>query len=203
VPDYTRTPASVAAVHKALWYEVVNLQGLWQTYERLFMKSPESVQLLNWAAPSFFGWLQNWLVDHLMLSILRLLDPPKSVGKDNAVLERLAIECDTAGRRDVAKEVRLHLDEARRITSPMREQRNRRIAHLDFDTHVEAAPLPKVLVQEIIDSFKLIKKAMNAVELAFEERTTAYSAYSQIGDAASLLNAIERAKDAHDREALE
>ena len=190
----------VAAIHRALWYEVVNLQGMWQTYEKLFMSRPESIALMNWAAPSFFGWIQNWLADHLMLAVLRILDPPKSVGKDNAVLERLAIECEAAGRQDVAAEVRTALNEARAITSGMRDQRNRRIAHLDYSTHVEAAPLPAVLIQHIIDALRLIKKAMNAVDLAFEERTTAFSAYSQIGDAASLLHALERAKQAADLE---
>lgn len=201
MPEYPNTPANVAAIHGALWNHVVDLEGQWQTYKRLFMDEP-TVEVLNWAASGFFAKTQRSLVDEMMLSIARLLDKAKGA-QDNAVLERLAQECDTAGRKDVGDRVRRCIAKAEALTDPIRKQRNKRIGHLDFAVHVDKKALPPVIVREVSDALRLIKAAMNVVEKAFEGRETKYSAYNVLGGADTLAYVLKRAKEADDRGVLE
>ena len=47
--------------YNALWNEFAALQLKWQEYCELFGTSPERIELLNSAAPAFFGMIQGSL----------------------------------------------------------------------------------------------------------------------------------------------
>jgi hypothetical protein len=202
VPEYPNTPRAVADVHRALWPHVVDLQGQWNTFRRLFMTNDGTVDVLNWAARGLFAKMQRSLVDEMILAIARLTDPPQTGSHKNVVLERLAQECDAAGRKDVGEQVRRCLHEARKLSAAMRDQRNRRLGHLDFTTHVEQQSVPAVFVREISGALRWIKAAMNSVEVALEGRTTMYSAYSVTGDAGSLVHVLRAARESDERDTL-
>ncbi len=82
-------PEETGELFHELWTNVAHLHLNWKNYRSLFGTSPERIELLNWAASSFFGLLDGILRHDVVLAIARLTDPPQSAGKDNASLARL------------------------------------------------------------------------------------------------------------------
>src|SRR5437867_12009636 len=80
----------VGPLYHALYGEVTWLHAKWKQYRILFAESPERIELLNGVAGFFFRVIQDVLWDDVLLHIVRLTDPPRSVGKDNLTLFRLA-----------------------------------------------------------------------------------------------------------------
>jgi AbiU2 len=79
----------LGAVFSALTRELVWLHVKWGEYMELFGTSPERIELLNNAAPTFFGIVQNIMWEDSMRHIARLTDPPKSVRKENLTIKTL------------------------------------------------------------------------------------------------------------------
>ncbi|WP_407690639.1 AbiU2 domain-containing protein [Rhodocyclus tenuis] len=66
----------IGKVYSALWQEVAWINKKWNQYVELFGTSPERIELLNRAAPSFFRTFQDSLLDDVLLHLARLTDPP-------------------------------------------------------------------------------------------------------------------------------
>src|SRR5262245_42773346 len=89
----------------------------WKQFEGLF-GSPESVALLNEAAPAFFSLLQRTLLQDLVLHVSRLTDRPRVAGKETLSLERLR---DAFPDPTLRQKVNALLDELKKKTDHGRE----------------------------------------------------------------------------------
>ena len=121
----------LGAVYHALWHQVALLHIRWNSYRELFAASPQTIALLNSAAPAFFFDTERIMWEDVLLHLCRLTDPPQ-VGKkkrETLTLKRLPpLVADPAISADVQQLV----DAADQKTQFARDWRNRRLAHTEL-----------------------------------------------------------------------
>src|SRR5262249_36780520 len=122
-------PALLGELHYALHHEVAWLHVKWTDFRGLFARSPETIELLNAAAPAFFQELQRMMWEDVLLHLFRLTDPPQSVGHDNLTLQRLP---KLISDQNLLSQVKPLVDRAVQRTKFARDWRNRRLAHKEL-----------------------------------------------------------------------
>jgi hypothetical protein len=152
----------------------LELKEKWFDYEALFGTSLKRVDIINRAAPAFFGRLQTILWREILLSLCRLTDPAASFKRENLSIRRLATSADLA--RPCADLASL-LTKAESSTEFAKHWRNKVIAHSDLEisTTKAARQLPDAnrgLVRAAIADIEavLIRVFMNFnpdIEIAF------------------------------------
>jgi len=187
-----------------LWSELVHLHDTWEQYRKLYGHSEDRVKLLNTSARSFFALLQRLLIRDVILSISRLTDPPKSKGKSNLVLSLLLEDPRLSDRPDLKEELTSGINEAKQLSQPVREHRNRYIAHLDHATAIGAPddPLPSIpgaSVDELITRMETLyhryRSELDATDSSFE--------LSTLGGFDTLLRVLEDAERWRQHEIVE
>lgn len=193
-------PANAGELYYELHNSVSTLQLNWQNYRALFGTSPERIDLLNWAASSFFGLLDDILRHDVFMHIARLSDPPQSVGRDNASIERLINELSVNAEATFIKGLRTKLKDFQEYCSPIRQLRNRILAHEDLATALQyhADPLPGISRAFVEDVLGKIRDIMNEIERKYFDATTDFRDIISQDDANSLISVLERAKE-HDK----
>lgn len=146
---------------KELRNQTTWLRMKWDLFLQLYATSHERIELLNRAASGFFASLQYIMQDDLVLGIARLLDPPRSRGRDNVSLSQLV---NLIINEKLAAETSRKLDELRSVATPLMQRRNRRIAHLDLRTFQNADYLPPAQRLEIEESIRRIEEIMSLIE---------------------------------------
>ena len=68
----TKFPEGTGRLAYELWTDLAQLHLNWKNYRSLFGTSPERIDLLNWAASTFFGLLDTILLHDIILAIARL-----------------------------------------------------------------------------------------------------------------------------------
>jgi hypothetical protein len=125
------------------------------------------------------------------MSICRLSDPPKSVGKDNLSLRTLAQLCD---KIDGVGEL---LEDFQNACEPVRKHRNKRVGHNDLNTVIKPRdnPLPGIGRSQIDRILELASKILNVIYQNFvdEELYFGHSIVS-IGGANELIFLLKIAK---------
>jgi hypothetical protein len=180
-------PEEHREVFDAIGHEVTWLHAIWLNYRQLYAEK-ETVDLLNTAAPAFARINQDALLDGVLLHLSRLTDPPSSgKGRDNLVLDRLKPLAKASGDPKLVAELDSALAKVKTTCSDLREHRNKRIAHLDYNVALETAKLPGFSRQSIGDALKAVRDAMNAINMHFRHGPTMYEAVSMQGDGTSLL----------------
>jgi len=143
----TNIPAPVLEVFKPLQVEVVWLHARWQVARQLFATSKRRVGLLNECAPAALRFIEDVMLDDVQLALSRLTDPAKSLNKlDNLTIPQLHERIAQIGQPTLVAQLQTLLDRLKAECEPLRVQRNKRIAHLDLNTVVNATanPLPSV-----------------------------------------------------------
>ncbi len=164
------------------------LHRKWATYVILFGTKPERIELLNSAAPAFFRLIQDSLLEDIILHISRLMDPPKSVGKQNLTL--LALPQMTHG--NVGLGIEDLLETAKGRSEFARDWRNRHLAHRDLGLVLgkNAEPLAAASRRNVIDALEAIGTVLNAVEFHYTGFRVRYETFPTTGDAESLLHVL-------------
>lgn len=174
----------------ALWQEIAWLHWKWEEYVQLFGTSPSRIELLNSAAPRFFGIVNDSLWEGTLLHISRLTDPQKTSGKDNLTLRRLpALVDDPDLRETVSNLVRIAVQKSEFC----RDWRNRHIAHRDLDRAIEEdiIPLHSASRAKVKDALRSIAAVMDAITLYYENSTTKFDVGGYAGGAESLLYVLD------------
>ncbi len=131
-----------------LYNEVAELYYKRNEYIELFGKNPLRIELLNKAAPNFFYLVQRTMENDIFLHISKLTDPKKSHrGKyEYFTIERLPsliMEKELEGvdekeldvkKKEAAKKIQPlkdHINDAIKKAKPVREYRDKRIAHIE------------------------------------------------------------------------
>ena len=136
-------------------------------YCQLYASGESVVDLLSNSAPGFFRICHDLLVDDILLSISRLTDQKQTLAKSNLTLDRLIHSVDIKEYQDLRQEVERLFSDARVKSAFAKDQRNKRIAHSDLSTKLQASLLPSFTKTNIEDALKAIRAVMNAVELHF------------------------------------
>lgn len=174
----------------AIATEMSWIRARWSQFRILFGEKPERIDLVNRAAPFFFGILQDALFVDTVLGIARIVDPPVSAGKRNLTIQQFPALVDDA---NLKSEVLKLIEEAKKAADFARDWRNRRLAHLDLNLSLSetAKPLSPASRKSVEDSLTAIAQILNCIESKYSGSTTMYEfCLPSPGDALSLLGVL-------------
>ena len=121
---------------KRVWNELVALHDTWAQYEYLFTESDHRIRLLNCCASWFFGTTQRVLMREVILGVSRLTDRPTMGPHTNLVITSLLDDPALPQDPELADELRRACDRLKLQVDPIRKNRDKYIAHLDFEAAV-------------------------------------------------------------------
>ncbi|MCF8105623.1 MAG: hypothetical protein K9K64_09080 [Desulfohalobiaceae bacterium] len=187
-------PKENDVVYQELKTEITWLHGRWKIYRQLYGKSEKRIDLLNECAPVFFYIVQDVLLGDVLVALSKLTDQAASGRFDNLSLEQLQLQLEEYGDQDLSSQNRSILDQLHSKCEPFRTWRNKRLAHLDLNTHMESQyyPLPGISNQMIEDSLELVRRFMNNIEHHYNDSENAYEHFSMLGSDADSLVAMLR-----------
>jgi hypothetical protein len=187
-------PAEMEAEFRLIQNEIYAIIAKWRTFLDLF-GDEATVALLNSTAPVFFRLVQDTFVDDVILSIGRLLDPPKSMGKENLSLARLLDDLAKAGFSELHTEMGVLYSELRREAAQLLAVRNKNLAHNDLATRqAGSASLYVGISRNALEA--LIQKLctlMNRIHAALSDTETYYESAGNLPSGApALLRALRK-----------
>lgn len=172
-----------------LFNELSWLQTKWQQYRELFGNTSERVDLLNSAAPIFFGVLQFSSFDDILLHLARLSDPPTSFGHDNLTVRMLPGLIVDYNLRNQVEKIIERVDQSCDFA---RQWRNRRLAHSDLPTIRNPELLPGASRQSVEDALLAFRELLNTIELHYRSTEVGYELAIEPGGAEMLVYYIEQ-----------
>jgi hypothetical protein len=181
--------SELGSMFYVLWNECVGLHWKWCELMALFGRSEERVKLLNSSAPSFFKVVQDCMWEDVTLHIARLMDPPRSSGKQNLSLRCLPALVDDAVRPELTKLVNL----AATRCAFARDWRMRRIAHRDLNLALDkdVAQLSPATQTTVKDALKAISSVLNCLESHYcNNGQVPYELFEPTGGADVLLRVL-------------
>jgi len=183
----------LGAQYAELWQDIAHLHMNWGEYVVLFGTKPSRVDLLNRAAPAFFGMFEREMWKSILLHLARLTDPTESLGnrrKKNLTLQNLP---GLVGDPHLKKRLEDLLVEAEKCTKFCRDWRNRTIAHRDLDLALDRPPvaLENGSRRNVNDALDIIVKTLNELSHHYLDTQNHFRAVGWIGGATSLLHVID------------
>jgi hypothetical protein len=157
--------ADSAKVVEALWRHITELHSEWKILLELFGVSQAQSDFLNNNAAAFFDTVYDTLIRDILLGVSRLTAPLSTAGKDNLVLERLALLPEVRGDAALSSKVAAQLAAVKAQAVSIRDYSNKYLAHLDLAASLGPGSdvLPGIkrqdidaVLQGIADLFNLI-----------------------------------------------
>lgn len=151
-------PENIREIFLWLCQDVASLRSKWNLYLGLFSQE-ENTKLLSELAQASFQMIEESLRDDLTIAICRLSDPPQSLRNDNLSLRTLIERLHEPG--NVTELLKDFLE----ACAPVREIRNKRIAHNDLNTklHPRVTPFAGVGRKEMARIVQLAEQILNWV----------------------------------------
>ena len=162
-------PLEIREKYEPLFHDICHLHRKWGIFRQIFVSGENVVELLNGVAPGFFRVCKDLLADDILLSISRLADPKQTFKSDNLSLEQLIYSVDARQYPDLMRETEQLFRVARDKCAFAREQRNKRIAHNDLLTKLQAETLSSPTTTNVEAALETIRALMNAIEKYFHE----------------------------------
>jgi hypothetical protein len=176
--------------------ELFTIIAKWRTFIDLY-GAESHVELLNQTAPLFFSIVQDTFVDDVILSIGRLLDPPKSMGKENLSIAHLIDQIAQAGL-DVLHAEALDLYSSIRADAvQLTTIRNKRLAHNDLaERQAGSVSLYMGVSRNFIEEkIQRLCDLMNKIHTSLSDTETYYASAGILTDGSpALLEVLRRAQ---------
>lgn len=163
--------------------EAQDLYCAWQIFKETGIDVPEMVALINKTAPLFFIRIQKILLEHLIIGVARLTDPPSQFGHRNLTFHDLF---------DGQKPEQIHQLEI--AASNIRKIKIKIVGHLDFESGIDPSSLPNTgIIADIRKSLELMEQI---IELAWEKWTGNVYSISSMGSSATIevLRCLQKAE---------
>jgi hypothetical protein len=156
---------------EALNQLVLELNVRWQMFDELYSDA-KNYAVLNRSGANFWATLENLLIDDLMLSISRFLDPPQSMGQSNCSLAAIAALPENAAfRNDLQKQ----LDALVPVWAKgIRNWRHKKLSHSDLATVLGTNVLPDIPFSEIKSLVDGITAFVREIEHQLNHRDISY-----------------------------
>jgi hypothetical protein len=174
----------------ALWQEVVYAHIKWGEFMELYGTNATRTELLNQAAPNFFGMLQGVLFEETLLHIARMTDPARMGKNENLSVKSLVEFIDDEATKNRLVEA---IEAADKASDFCRDWRNRHIAHRDLAlaTDEKACVLKAASRAQVSEALKAIANILNIVDEQFTKSQTYFNIGRGIGGAVSLLYVLD------------
>ncbi len=194
-------PPGAGALAHELWTNIGSVHLNWKNYRALFGTSAERIGLLNWAAPSFFAHLDGILRHDVFMAIARLTDPPETSRHPNASLRTLLNNLRASLDPAIFAEMDRSLSELKGYCKPIRDVRDRHIAHDDLATALKyhSEPLAGISRAFVEGALLRIREWFGAIETQYRGSPTAHEYVLSTGDGEYLMSIFASAQ-AHARE---
>lgn len=188
-------PSELENIFEKLRWEVATIHLRWTLYRQLYGANPKRVELLNETAALFFNQLQLILIEDTVLGLARLTDPTKSAKRETLVLEQLYKGLNPSEYPTLCNRMNQLLKSIRNKCTPFRKYRNRRFAHRDLKTALNAIKnsLPGFSREMVESVLMVIRMFMNEFEKFFSDSETVYQQSVALGDADKLVLALKKA----------
>jgi hypothetical protein len=152
-PILPTIPADIEQIHTELCSELVQASYRWLVFRQLFAKNKERIELMGLAS-TFFGEVENMLIDFVFLHICRMTDSTTTGKYENAVIGQLREALDAIDQKAFPEIGPLIVDLDKRLadiqtkSELIRHHRDKRISHLDKPTLLKSpdlngVPLPR------------------------------------------------------------
>lgn len=181
-----------------LWNQCVWIHWRWDKFLTLYGTSPESVDILNRAAPAFFADLQGLLWEEVLLRLARLTDAKVTGGQWANLTVRLLPDLVPLA---MVADVRALVDVAVQNAEFAKSWRNQRIAHLDRALALNdstARPLPPATRKHVEDALGAVAAVLNYIQSHSGMAETIFDSPLAAGSAEALLRVLRDGLDARD-----
>jgi transcriptional regulator with XRE-family HTH domain len=128
------TPNVSAADVNAFSNFCVSLRSFWRHYQIIFEGTDLQRELLQGIAHTFFGDLNQLLIEHLILQICKITDPEESMGRKNLTVKFLLNNSDFSSKRGELDKLKGLSDSMHSFRAKIVPARNRLIGHLDRES---------------------------------------------------------------------
>lgn len=159
--------------YEQLSYDLTLLYFQWIMYSQIYDTNQLRIDLLNETAPVFFRDLHRMLIRDIIVGIARITDPAKVSGRTNLTLEHLANLIDPKKQPGLAARVASALTDVKLNVVPIREYRNKIVAHRDLNVAMGAAP-PGVTFKQIREALSKCAALLNAIQTDSGDGATGY-----------------------------
>jgi hypothetical protein len=189
----SQTPSN-RSLYEPLKNEAMLAHAEFQMWDQLYATHPDRVAILNATAGGFFAMLSPVVADNVMMRLSRLTDAPATGRHRNLTLRDLVAVLKSSFRPADSIAYQSKLDDLHAVCESMRVQRNKRLAHLDFNASAVdgADPLPGVRVSDIRRALVLLQEALNIFERNQDFPTVMYSDFMHTSGSVALLGALKR-----------
>jgi hypothetical protein len=181
-------------IYEQLYSQVSLLTFNWLTYKKLFSVDQEQIDLLDRTGRSFFQAYHDTLLNDVLLSLSRITDNPKSAKGARISLRRLLLHLDLNVDPVFTSKFKTLIEQAEQDCVPVRQHRNKQVAHLSLDTVVNSRlnPLPDLNVKQIDDALGKVQKALILYSLTVLDESHLFEPIQAVRDATSLLFFLQR-----------
>jgi hypothetical protein len=124
-------PAEIAEIWEPINDETVMVHAYWATFMDLYGGPKEQLEILDKSAGFFFNVIQDALATDIQLTLSKLSDPAMTFKKENATVQHLLNEVAKLNVPDLVKKLTPLYDAFNSACEPVRELRNKVIAHAD------------------------------------------------------------------------
>jgi len=153
--------------------------------------------VLSNLAPGFFAITRDVLRDDAFISISRLTDRSKTLGKSNLSIVTLVELAEKSDNRELASAARALLDQLLARVENIRQWRDKWLAHTDFEQSALEQPLPNTKVKrgDIDEALRLVREIMRLFAVHLSQNPVEYDMPIVPGDADVLARLLEGMND--------
>lgn len=191
-------PETVRPLYDILYEEVLWLHVKWKILTQLHPYDNEQAELLNQTAFMFFFVTRKVLLNDILVSIGRLLDPAKDRNFENASFDQLVTWLEVNNYPELSTCLGKKLFDIKCKAEHLKAFRNKKIAHLDLYLAIEdeakTVIMPRVQKEEIDIIIKSVQDFMNTFVQHFDNYEVRFQDTTIDGDGKALIAAIERGR---------
>jgi len=167
-------PAETGALYHALYDSLTTAYLSWIIFKDLFAKSEERVALLNRTASTFFLVLSETLKRDVLLAIARITDSAMTGRtQENATIDALVTDLLPHVDEECRKELKQKASDLALICAPVRQRRNKTLAHSDKQVAFggpKAPVLSGITMGDVDTALEAISGVLNLVSRRFRTR---------------------------------
>ncbi len=173
---------------------VLDLHRRWHQYGALYAGDDVAAKLalMNETAPTFFAWDRDVWLDGIFLSISRLMDRPTIANKKTLGLDGILERVD----EPLKSKLNPLVQEAKAIHNRgMKDWRNNRLSHNNWEYHLGLTSLPNVPLADVEALVLKFEQLINIISLELYDETGGYAELEVRRGADALLAVLGQWKN--------